>query len=69
MGRDKSVVVEFDPSTGKEVKELYGNEDYDVGGVAYSRKRKVITAAYWAGAKSKGDLGYWSRMKSNWDFA
>ena len=47
LGRDKSVVVEFDLSTGKEVKELYGNEDYDVGGVAYSRKRKVITAAYY----------------------
>tara|TARA_B110000305_G_scaffold179990_1_gene199509 strand:+ start:263 stop:2092 length:1830 start_codon:yes stop_codon:yes gene_type:complete len=53
LGRDKSVVVEFDPSTGKEVKELYGNEDYDVGGVAYSRKRKVITAAYYNSWKSE----------------
>ena len=53
MARDKSVVVEFDPSTGKEVKELYGNEDYDVGGVAYSRKRKVITAAYYNSWKSE----------------
>lgn len=53
LGRDKSVVVEFDPSKGKEVKELYGNEDYDVGGVAYSRKRKVITAAYYNSWKSE----------------
>ena len=53
LGRDKTVVVEFDPSTGKEVKELYGNEDYDVGGVAYSRKRKVITAAYYNSWKSE----------------
>ena len=53
LGRDKSVVVELDPSTGKEVKELYGNEDYDVGGVAYSRKRKVITAAYYNSWKSE----------------
>ena len=53
LGRDKSVVVEFDLSTGKEVKELYGNEDYDVGGVAYSRKRKVITAAYYNSWKSE----------------
>ena len=53
LGRDKSVVIELDPSTGKEVKELYGNEDYDVGGVAYSRKRKVITAAYYNSWKSE----------------
>ena len=53
LARDKSVVVELDPSTGKEVKELYGNEDYDVGGVAYSRKRKVITAAYYNSWKSE----------------
>ena len=53
LGRDKSVVIELDPSTGREVKELYGNEDYDVGGVAYSRKRKVITAAYYNSWKSE----------------
>ncbi len=53
LGRDKSVVVEFDPSTGREVKELYGNDDYDVNGVGYSRKRKVITAAYYNSWKSE----------------
>jgi dipeptidyl aminopeptidase/acylaminoacyl peptidase len=45
LNRDKSVVVEFDIANGKEVKVLYENPDYDVEGVYYSRKRKVITSA------------------------
>ncbi len=45
LGRDKSVVVEFDIANGKETKVLYENKDYDVSNVSYSRKRKVITAA------------------------
>ncbi|MBM77413.1 MAG: S9 family peptidase [Crocinitomicaceae bacterium] len=53
LGRDKSVVVEFDPLTGTEIKELFGNNDYDISGVGYSRKRKVITAAYYNSWKSE----------------
>ena len=45
LGRDKSVVVEFDIANGKEVKVLYENPDYDVSRVFYSKKRKVMTAA------------------------
>ena len=45
LGRDKSAVVEFDIANGKEVKVLYENKDYDVSGVSFSRKRKVITTA------------------------
>ncbi len=45
LGRDKSAIVEFDPSTGKEVKVLYGNPDYDVDALFYSKARKVLTAA------------------------
>jgi len=45
LGRDKSVVVEFDIANGTETQVLYENPDYDVQGVFYSRKRKVITAA------------------------
>jgi dipeptidyl aminopeptidase/acylaminoacyl peptidase len=44
LGRDKSAAVIFDPKTAKETEVLYENEDYDVGGINYSRKRKVITA-------------------------
>lgn len=45
LERDKSVVVEFDIANGKELKVLYENPDYDVEGVHYSHKRKVLTAA------------------------
>lgn len=45
LGRDKSVVVEFDIANGKEIKTLYENPDYDVSGIEYSKKRKVLTTA------------------------
>jgi len=51
IGRDKSAVVEFNPETGKEVKLMYKNDDYDVNNVSYSRKRNVITAASYTGWK------------------
>jgi len=53
LGRDKYVIVEFDPITAKEVRVLYANDNYDVNGVGYSRKRKVITAAYFESWKSE----------------
>ncbi len=43
LGRDKIAVVEFDPATGKEVKEIYVHPDVDVEGLSFSRKRKVLT--------------------------
>lgn len=45
LGRDKSAIVEFDPRTGKEVKVLYENADYDVDALFFSKNRKVLTAA------------------------
>jgi len=51
IGRDKSVVVEFDPKTAKEIKVLYKNDEYDVSRVSYSRRRKVITSASYTGWK------------------
>ncbi|OWY38484.1 S9 family peptidase [Xenophilus sp. AP218F] len=45
LGRDKSAIVEYDPKTGKEVREVYARQDVDVDGLSYSRKRKVITCA------------------------
>ena len=53
LGRDKYAIVEFDPVTAQEVRILYANDDYDVNGVGYSRKRKVITAAYFESWKSE----------------
>jgi dipeptidyl aminopeptidase/acylaminoacyl peptidase len=45
IGRDKSVIVEFDLKAGKEIKVLYENPDYDVESVSFSQKRKVLTSA------------------------
>lgn len=45
LGRDKSAVVEFDIANGKEIEVLYENPEYDVSGVFYSKKRKVLTSA------------------------
>jgi dipeptidyl aminopeptidase/acylaminoacyl peptidase len=52
-GRDKSAIVEYDMTTGKEAKELFANADNDVDGLDYSRKRKVLTMVTWTGAKSE----------------
>jgi dipeptidyl aminopeptidase/acylaminoacyl peptidase len=45
IGRDKAAAVEFDPETAKEVRVIYQNSDADVGRLAYSRRRKVLTLA------------------------
>ncbi len=45
LGRDKSAVVLFDIANGKELEVLYENDEYDVSGVHFSRKRKVVTSA------------------------
>ncbi len=45
LNRDKTAVVVLDIRTGKELAVLYENPDYDVSGVYYSRKRKVLTSA------------------------
>lgn len=45
LGRDKTAIVEFNLSTGKEGMVLYENPQYDVDQLNYSRARKVITVA------------------------
>lgn len=49
IGRDKSVIVKFDPSTGKEIgKPLFSHPDVDVEQLSYSKKRKVLTTISYA---------------------
>lgn len=43
LGRDKNVIARWDPATQQEVEVLYENDSYDVDGLNYSRKRKVLT--------------------------
>jgi dipeptidyl aminopeptidase/acylaminoacyl peptidase len=45
LGRDKQSIVVFDPATGKEVEVLFADDEVDVDGLTYSRKRKVLTYA------------------------
>ncbi|MFT3885134.1 MAG: S9 family peptidase [Flavobacteriales bacterium] len=52
-GRDKTAIVEFDIATNKEVKEIYKNDNYDVEGLNYSRKRKVLTEVTYTGEKEE----------------
>jgi dipeptidyl aminopeptidase/acylaminoacyl peptidase len=46
IGRDKAAMVEFDPSTAKEIRMMYANDKYDVSGIGYSRKRKAVEVAW-----------------------
>jgi dipeptidyl aminopeptidase/acylaminoacyl peptidase len=46
LGRDKSAAVIFDIANGKETEVLYQNPDYDVTRLGYSKKEKVLQAAY-----------------------
>jgi len=53
IGRDKAAIVEYDLKNNKEIKVLYQNPDYDVNGLSYSRKRKVIEFANYIGWKQE----------------
>ena len=50
-GRDKNAIVEWDLAAKKEIKLLNEHPDYDMSGLDYSRKRKVITMFTWEGEK------------------
>ncbi len=45
IGRDKEEIVIFNPETGEENESLYKNDEVDVKGLSYSKKRKVLLAA------------------------
>jgi len=45
LGRDKAAAVIFDLANGKETEVLYENPDYDIDGLSFSQKRKVLTTA------------------------
>ncbi|MEP7232212.1 MAG: S9 family peptidase [Ginsengibacter sp.] len=53
IGRDKAAIVEYDLANRKEVREIYSNPDYDVDGLSYSPKRKVITIANYTSWKGE----------------
>ncbi|MFT5147952.1 MAG: dipeptidyl aminopeptidase/acylaminoacyl peptidase, partial [Flavobacteriales bacterium] len=53
LGRDKLSIVIFDPNTGKEKEQLFSNKDYDISGLAYSKKDEKLTTASYTGWKQE----------------
>lgn len=53
LRRDKTAIVEYDLANNKEIKILYQNPDYDVAGLNFSRKNKVLTYANYTGWKEE----------------
>ena len=53
IGRDKVVLAEYDPITKKEVKEIYSNPDYDLGGVNFDRQKNVLVSVSWDAEKAE----------------
>jgi len=52
LGRDKTIITQFDMATGKEVGEpIFSHEEVDVDNLNYSRKRKVLTSVMYNAAK------------------
>jgi dipeptidyl aminopeptidase/acylaminoacyl peptidase len=51
IGRDKVALVEYDPIAKKEVKEIFSNKDYDLSGIFYDRKKKVLVNVTWDAEK------------------
>lgn len=53
IGRDKTVLVEYDPTAKKDVKELFANDNYDLSSVNYDRKKQSLTSVYWEAEKQE----------------
>lgn len=53
IGRDKTTIVEYDLAAKKEIREIYSNAEYDVDGVDYSPKRKVLQSAFYTSWKAE----------------
>ncbi len=53
IGRDKTSIVEYDLAAKKEIREIYSNAEYDVDGVDYSPKRKVLQSAFYTSWKGE----------------
>ena len=51
INRDKAVIVRVDPATAKEESVIFQHPEVDVSGLAWSRKRKVLTEAQFVTSK------------------
>ena len=62
-GRDKSAIFEFDINKAKEGKLIFEHEEVDVGGLMYSRKRKILTGVSFTVAKN--DMVFFDSWREN----
>ena len=53
IGRDKRAIVLYDMAENRELERLFESPDYDLGGLAYSHARKVLTSVVWTGWKAE----------------
>jgi len=53
LERDKTALVTFDPSTGKEAEVLFETQEADIEGIDYSRKDKKLLSVSWTTDKEK----------------
>jgi dipeptidyl aminopeptidase/acylaminoacyl peptidase len=53
IGRDKVTLAEYDPASGKEIKELFADPDYDLEDVFFDRQKKSLAAVIWTADKMK----------------
>jgi dipeptidyl aminopeptidase/acylaminoacyl peptidase len=53
IGRDKITLVEYDPAAKKEVKEIFAQPDYDLDGIVYDQKKKILASVSWTGEKAE----------------
>ncbi len=69
IGRDKSILVEYDPAAKKDVKELFANDNYDLSSVNYDRKKQALTSVYWEAEKQQKHFfdKEWSDIQNSLD--
>lgn len=53
IGRDKTAIVEYDLAAKKEIREIYSNPDYDVNGLSWSPRRKVLESVNYTSWKTE----------------
>lgn len=53
IGRDKVVLVEYDPVIKKDIQELYSDDKYDLSYINYDRKKQALISVYWEAEKEE----------------
>lgn len=66
IGRDKTVLLKYDPVLKKEDTLLYSNPDYDLSGVFFDSKRKILASVSWMSDKEEEHFfdSQWGKIDS-----